>query len=189
MPTTKTPNLNLDNYYERKPNLSEHKGRLYKNWKQDIDTVAEDVLIEILREIYPKQIFKKFEDPFSPLDFAILDRHTGETVAVCEIKRRNTNRRKYKTVPLNFRKIDGFNKWEQKQVPGYYFVMWADEIGYIYIHRAKLAKIGMIGTKRYVKAKSDIGDTCYLIPEDWFEFLCNTPNLDQRLKILASKLV
>lgn len=172
-------NENIDNYYERQPVIrwSEALGRKYEDWKMPVDTEAEDVVLQILRHTNPGEEFRKFSDPFAPLDFGVF--RDSNLVAVGEIKRRNTPRDHYYTVPLNLRKIDGFATYERKGIDGYYFVLWSDQLGYISVERAKQATIGTIGTKRVVKSKTDINDAAYMIPQEWFIHVCQSPHLSQ----------
>lgn len=170
---------NPGSYYERQPvtRWSEHLGRAFEDWKQPIDGEAEMALLEILRSRNPQGDYRRFIAPFAPLDFGIFE--NGKLIAVGEIKRRTTPRDKYCTVPLNFRKIDGFARYERKGIAGYYFVMWSDQIGYISVEKAKQATIGIISLKRMVKSATDINDAAYMIPQEWFTHLCQSPHLPQ----------
>lgn len=172
-------NQALDNYYERQPTRKRlPNGRWIENWKQPLDEEAEDTLLKILKDLYhPALYVLRTSEHFSPLDIMFVSVKTDELIGVAEVKRRNTPRDKYNTVPLNLRKVEAFQNHIAKGIASIYFVMWSDYIGYIDVRKAVTAELGTIGTKRRVKSDTDMNDPCHLIPKDWFTTLCKTPQL------------
>lgn len=164
-------------YYKRKNRwIRNLEGQLTKSFKNKSDERAEEYVLALLREKYPEYDITAPTDPFSPIDFIVVNQN-GRHIADIELKHRSNSSWRYKTVWLNRRKAHALQEALDAGRQAIFIVMWTDIIGWIKAEKALTAPEAIRGTKKMVKSRTDARDHVRLVPISWFAKLGDTPKL------------